>query len=99
GVTLRAAPAVLAANRQGQPGLWRHGISGDRPIVLVRIAEAEELPLVRQLLSAHTYWRVKGLETDLVVLNEHPTTYFQEVQQQLQNLVRASEAHALLDQP
>ena len=33
-------PDVLAANRQGQPGLWRHGISGDLPIVLVRVAEA-----------------------------------------------------------
>src|SRR5262249_59753185 len=41
GPALCAARAVLAANRQGQPGLWRHGISGDKPIVLARVAEPE----------------------------------------------------------
>ena len=80
---LRAAPDVLAANRQGQPGLWRHGISGDRPIVLVRIGEADELALVRQLLAAHAYWRLKGLEVDLVMLNEDPAGYLEELQQRV----------------
>src|SRR5262249_39402774 len=74
-------------------------ISGDRPIVLVRIHEVEELPLIQQLLSAHTYWRLKGLEADLVILNEHPAGYFEELHQQVQNLVRASDAHALVDRP
>src|SRR5262249_60195109 len=68
GPALRATAAVLAANQQGQPGLWRHGISGDRPIALVRIGDIEEVPLVRQLLAAHAYWRLKGLEADLVIL-------------------------------
>ena len=35
-----------------QDGLWRHGISGDLPIVLVRIDRAEERGLVRDLLRA-----------------------------------------------
>src|SRR5262249_28720699 len=52
GAALRADPSVLARNRLGQAGLWRFGISGDRPIVLVRIATADELPLARQLLAA-----------------------------------------------
>jgi cyclic beta-1,2-glucan synthetase len=99
GATLRADPAVLTANRQGQPSLWRHGISGDRPIVLACVAEENELSLVRQLLAAHSYWRLKGLEVDLVVLNEHPTSYFEEVHQQLQGLVRTSDAHNLVDKP
>ncbi|HXG11839.1 MAG TPA: glucoamylase family protein, partial [Gemmataceae bacterium] len=99
GRVLRAPQSVLTANRQGQPGLWKHGISGDRPIVLARVAEPEELNLVRQLLVAHTYWRLRGLEVDLVLLNEHPTGYFEELQQQLQGLVRASESHALADKP
>jgi cyclic beta-1,2-glucan synthetase len=99
GPALRAPRGVLAANRQGQPGLWRHGISGDRPIVLVRVAEPEELEIVRQLLQAHAYWRLYGLEVDLVVLNEHPTSYLEEVQQQIQDLVRASDSHGLVDQP
>jgi cyclic beta-1,2-glucan synthetase len=99
GPFLRADPAVLAANHQGQPVLWRYGISGDKPIVLVRIKEMDELSLVRQLLLAHTYWRLKGLEVDLVILNEHATGYFEELHQQVLNLVRTSDAHALADKP
>jgi len=99
GPALRAPQTVLAANRQGPPGLWRHGLSGDRPIVLVRVDEPEELEIVRQLLQAHAYWRLHGLEVDLVILNEHPTSYLEEVQQQITNLVRASDSHALVDQP
>src|SRR5262249_30011743 len=88
---------VVTANGQGQAGLWRYGISGARPIVLVRVDDSEELALVRQMLLAHTYWRLKGLEADLVIVNEHPTGYLEEMQQQLQNLVRSSDAHPLVD--
>src|SRR5262249_52372904 len=99
GSTLRAARATLLANRQGQPGLWRYGVSGDNPIVLVRIAEQEELPLVRQLLVAHSYWRLKGLTVDLVLLNEQQMGYFEELQHELESLVRGSDDRALLDKP
>jgi cyclic beta-1,2-glucan synthetase len=99
GPTLRAPREVITANRQGQPALWRYGISGDRPIVLVRVGEPDELEVVRQLLRAHAYWRLNGLETDLVILNEHPTSYLEEIQEQLQNLVRVSDSHGLIDRP
>src|SRR5262249_62386373 len=80
----RAPASVLAANRQGQPGLWRHGISGDKPIVVVRIGAMEETLLARQLLRAHAYWRLKGLEGELVILNEESTSYIAELYQELQ---------------
>jgi cyclic beta-1,2-glucan synthetase len=99
GPSLRASPGVSAANRQGLPGLWRHGISGDRPVVLVRVAVAEELPLVRQILAAHAFWRHKGLESDLVLLNAQPASYRDELQEEVLGLVRASEDRALLDKP
>jgi cyclic beta-1,2-glucan synthetase len=99
GATMRASADVLAANRQGQSGLWRHGISGDRPIVVVRVGEENELSLVRQLLAAHAYWRLKGLEVDLVIVNHHASGYFEELHQQLQTLIRTSDAHALADKP
>ena len=66
---LRAEPATLAANTRGQPGLWAYGISGDYPILLVRIAEEEGLAVVQELLQAHAYWRKRGLKIDLVILN------------------------------
>ena len=51
------------------------------------------------MLAAHAYWRLRGLEVDLVILNEHPSSYFEELHQQMQNLVRGSEMHGLMDKP
>jgi len=66
---LRPADAV-AANRLGQPGLWPHGISGDLPIVLVQVKAAEDELLVRQLIQWRAYTRRRGMELDLVVLDQ-----------------------------
>ena len=60
--SLRASPEVLARNTLGQDGLWAHGISGDLPILLVRVVEEDDVPLVRQVLQAQEYWRLKGLQ-------------------------------------
>ena len=77
--SLRADAALLARNELGQDGLWAHGISGDLPIVLVRVVEENDLPLVRQVLQAQEFWRLKGLAADVVILNEHPVSYFDEM--------------------
>jgi cyclic beta-1,2-glucan synthetase len=82
------SPLDLAANTLGQSSLWGYGISGDLPIVLVRITAADALPLVRQLLLAQEYWRVKGLRADVVILNEHPAEYLDETQNYLSSLVQ-----------
>jgi cyclic beta-1,2-glucan synthetase len=99
GSALRAAPAAIAANRQGAEGLWRHGISGDRPIVLARIAGGSELALARQLLAAHTFLRLKGLDFDLVLLSEEAASYQEALPQTLKELIRSSDAHDLVDRP
>jgi cyclic beta-1,2-glucan synthetase len=98
GPVLRDAEAVTA-NRLGAASLWALGISGDLPIVLLRIDASDQLPLARLLLQAHAYWRLKGLAVDLVLLNEHPPSYQAELHQQLQELVRGSDSHALADKP
>jgi cyclic beta-1,2-glucan synthetase len=85
--SLRAGPDVLRRNVLGQPGLWAHGISGDLPILLVRVVEEDAIPLVRQVLEAQEYWRLKGLNADLVILNEHPVSYLDEVHVQLAALL------------
>jgi cyclic beta-1,2-glucan synthetase len=96
---LRAPAAVLKANRLAQDGLWRHGISGDFPIVLAAVSSPDDLGLLRHLFLAHTYWRYNGLKADLVVLNEKPSTYYDEFVQQIQQAVRASPARDVLDRP
>jgi cyclic beta-1,2-glucan synthetase len=85
--SLRAAPEVLARNALGQPGLWPHGISGDLPIALVRVGAADGVALARQILQAQEYWRLKGLIADVVILNEHPLSYFDEIHAQLTALL------------
>lgn len=80
---LRAKADVLEANKKGQSGLWAYGISGDYPIVLAHIRDEEELRLARELLKAHLYWRSRGLKIDLVLMNEKPEGYSQQLQGQL----------------
>jgi Cellobiose phosphorylase len=84
------SPPDIALNTLGQAHLWSYGISGDSPIALVRISDPEQLPLVRQVLMAQQYWRVKGLQADVVILNEHPIEYLDETQNFLASLVQES---------
>jgi cyclic beta-1,2-glucan synthetase len=90
--TLRPSSAVLTRNARGPSALWRHGISGDIPIVLVRIDEPEDQGIVRQLLRAHEYWRMKQLAVDLVILNEQAPSYAQDLQASLEAQVRTSQS-------
>jgi cyclic beta-1,2-glucan synthetase len=85
--SLRAGPELLARNTLGQEGLWAHGVSGDLPVLLVRVVADTDLGLVRQVLKAQEYWRLKGLVADVVILNEQPVGYFDEVQAQLTALL------------
>jgi cellobiose phosphorylase len=95
----RAKAGVLDRNRHGQSRLWGYGISGDLPIVLVRIQDHERLSLVRDALTAHSYWRQKGLVVDLVIWNEDDSVYRQDLQQAILDLAAASPEASLIDRP
>jgi cyclic beta-1,2-glucan synthetase len=96
--TRRAPPEVLARNTRGQSALWQYGISGDKPIALVRVDDPTQIDLVHDLLLAHEYWRLNGLSADLVILNEDPGGYLQPLQERLLQMVRSSPAQGQLDQ-
>jgi cyclic beta-1,2-glucan synthetase len=93
-----ASPALRPSSetiRQGsgpQSGLWSQGISGDLPIVLLRIADIDNLNVARQVLQAHEYWLMKQLAVDLVILNERRSSYVQDLQIAIETLVRASQS-------
>jgi cellobiose phosphorylase len=95
----RANPGVLLNNRRGQSGLWSYGISGDAPIILLRISDAEKIEIVRQLIQAHSYWRMKGLTVDLVILNEDVSVYRQSLQDQITSLISSGIEAQMLDKP
>jgi cellobiose phosphorylase len=95
----RANHGVLLNNRRGQNGLWSYGISGDSPIVLLRISDTEKIEIVRQLIQAHSYWRMKGLTVDLVILNEDVSVYRQSLQDQITTLISSGIEAQMLDKP
>ncbi len=95
----RTDQATLMANRRNQSGLWGQGISGDLPIVLVQIAAPASIELVRQMVQAHTYWRQKGLEVDLVIWNEDQAGYRQHLQDLIMGLVTSGSEANLVDRP
>ena len=89
--SLRPPPDVLSATPLERSTLWAQGISGDLPIVLARIDDTEDFDLIRQLLRAHEYWRMKQLSADVVIINERAASYVQELQGSLEALVRGSQ--------
>ena len=95
----RAAPSIISRNRLGQPGLWRFGVSGDLPIVLIRIGDLNRIDLVKQVLQAHTYWRMKGLTADLVIVNEDFSGYRAVLQDQIMGLINAGPEAHIIDKP
>ncbi|HRD91207.1 MAG TPA: glucoamylase family protein, partial [Accumulibacter sp.] len=97
--SLRADAAVLRTNRRGQSGLWGYGISGDLPIVLLQIGDAANIDLVRQLVQAHAYWRLKGLAVDLVIWNEDHAGYRQRLQEQIMGFIASGIEASVIDRP
>jgi cyclic beta-1,2-glucan synthetase len=95
---LRAAPATLAANTRGQPALWAYGISGDYPILLVRIATEESMQVIQEMLQAHAYWRQRGLKVDLVILNQFQSGYNQDLRDQIHRLLALEHSEIWLNQ-
>ncbi|MBO1503984.1 cyclic beta 1-2 glucan synthetase [Serratia proteamaculans] len=96
---MRAASNEIIQNRRGQSGLWGHSISGDLPIVLLTVTDGENIELVQQLIQAHNYWRLKGLQVDLVILNEDVGGYRQELQNQIMSLIAAGMESTQTDKP
>ncbi|MDK9707323.1 MAG: cyclic beta 1-2 glucan synthetase [Desulforhopalus sp.] len=96
---LRADASILKKNSRGQSGLWGYAISGDVPIVLLQIADMANIDLVRQLVQAHAYWRLKGLAVDLVIWNEDHAGYRQLLHDQIVGLIAAGIEANVTDRP
>jgi len=97
--SLRAESGILVKNHRGQSGLWGYSISGDLPIVLLQIEDPANINLVRQLVQAHAYWRLKGLAVDLVIWNEDRAGYRQLLQEQIIGLIAAGVEANIIDRP
>jgi cellobiose phosphorylase len=96
---LRPSPERLVRNKLPQSRLWSHGISGDLPIVLATISTPEDVDAIRDVLMAHSFWRHRGLKSDLVILNEEAASYDQPLNELLGRLVLAHSQNTGIDQP
>ena len=97
--SLRADSEVQARNTLRMETLWAYSISGDLPILLIRVGENDALPLVRQVLEAQEYWRLKGLSADIVILNEHPASYLDETDERITNVLEDGPWRSWKDRP
>jgi cyclic beta-1,2-glucan synthetase len=95
---LRAPIDPMALGASGKTALWARGISGDLPIVVLRIDHPDFDELLRELLLAHEYFRINGFSLDLVLLNEEPSGYLQPLQEHALDVVRSTHSEGHMDQ-
>jgi cyclic beta-1,2-glucan synthetase len=94
---LRTDPNTIASNVKGQSGLWAYAISGDYPILLVKVDSQDELALVHEVLRSHAYLREKQIKVDVVIVNQRETGYDQELQVHLLQLIKRIKADMWLN--
>lgn len=87
---------AIEKNREGQPGLWKFGISGDVPIILITLKDTEETDMVARILKAHEYWRLKGLLVDLVILLQDESSYVQPLYNAVRDAISYSHARDMI---
>lgn len=95
----RASNERLRRNRLGQSRLWGHGVSGDLPIVVITVGDNSETDFIKQILTAHSFWTMRGLKTDLIILNEEATGYLHPLGEQIQRLIQAYAHHTEIEKP
>ena len=86
----------VGENRFGQPDLWRFGISGDLPILAVRVNEESEPDLLNLLVRGQQLWRHGGLQTDLVVLRTGMAGYEEPVRDLVLSILHETHAYGFL---
>ncbi|MGX5915205.1 GH36-type glycosyl hydrolase domain-containing protein [Aliidiomarina sp. Khilg15.8] len=95
----RSSADVIREGAAPQSVLWESGISGDLPIVLLYIDNIKHMSQVRQLIRAHEYWQLKQLSVDLVIVNEQPSSYIQELQDAIETAIRSYRMRAEIGVP
>jgi cyclic beta-1,2-glucan synthetase len=96
---LRTSVDRLFRNKLGQSTLWAYGVSGDLPILCVTAADSRSLALIREVLIAHSYWRARGFQADLIILNQESPSYDHPLRVQLQSQIEAHSGQTGVDKP
>ncbi len=81
----------LPKDKYKQSELWKYGISGDLPIILVKIKDSNDAHVVKEVLKAYEFFRTKNLETELIILDEEKHSYENYVREDVENIIQNSQ--------
>ncbi|MDZ7757970.1 GH36-type glycosyl hydrolase domain-containing protein [Rhodohalobacter sp.] len=93
----RGDPSMLTENRKKQQDLWVYGISGDLPLVIFKMDQTDQIKHLKKMLKAHAFWRLKGLQTELLILNDHAPSYADEVHEAIIQLIESSSERGFMN--
>lgn len=79
----------IRRNWKNQSFLWRFGVSGDSPIMLLRVSSVEEAGIIKDVLKAYEYLRINQVKVDLIILSEAKHGYMQELTDMLNDMISA----------
>lgn len=66
---------LIPNNIYSQSDLWKFGISGDLPILLVKIRDVNEKYILKSVLKAYEFFKNKNIKIELVILNREINSY------------------------
>lgn len=81
----------LPKRKYEQSELWKYGISGDIPIILVKIKDINESYVIKELLKAYEFIRTKNFEVELVIIDEEKHSYENYVREEIESLILNSQ--------
>jgi cyclic beta-1,2-glucan synthetase len=79
---------MMSGATRAQSALWRHGISGDRPVVTVVISDAVDFRNLENLIRALAVCQARGMSADVVFLDESDSAYAHPTHDRLQKIIR-----------
>ncbi|MFA5746567.1 MAG: glucoamylase family protein [Candidatus Paceibacterota bacterium] len=68
--------------------LWKIGISGNYPVALFFIHDVEDMQILKQAIQCYEYWKSKGIEIDIVILNDQPGSYLKVLDDEVDLMIR-----------
>lgn len=70
-----------------QSDLWKYGISGDLPIILVKVRNVNDSYVIKEMLKAYEFFRMKSVETEIVILDEEKHSYENYVKEEIESSI------------
>ena len=70
-----------------QSDLWKYGISGDLPLILVKIKDVNDAYILKEVLKMYEFIRTKKIDVEIVILDEERHSYENYVREEIENII------------